>query len=92
MVEVTDIAIAKLIEKKVDSVRLGVTGGGCSGYEYVFVEDEFKDGDVELDYGQFKFLIDTMSQYFLIKNYLRKIKKRQYWNSTKKIKLFSKKK
>ena len=44
MIEVTDIAIAKLIEKKVDSVRLGVTGGGCSGYEYVFVEDEFKDG------------------------------------------------
>ena len=40
-VEVTDIAIAKLIEKKVDKVRLGITGGGCSGYEYVFVEDEF---------------------------------------------------
>ena len=57
MIEVTDIAIAKLIEKRVDSVRLGVTGGGCSGYEYVFVEDEFKDGDVELDYGKFKFLI-----------------------------------
>ena len=65
MVEVTDIAIAKLIEKQVNSVRLGVTGGGCSGYEYVFVEDEFKDGDLELDYGNFKFLIDTMSQPFL---------------------------
>jgi iron-sulfur cluster assembly accessory protein len=65
MIEVTDIAIAKLIEKRVDSVRLGVTGGGCSGYEYVFVEDEFKDGDLEIDYGKFKFLIDTMSQPFL---------------------------
>ena len=30
MIEVTDIAIAKLIEKQVDKVRLGVTGGGCS--------------------------------------------------------------
>ena len=65
MVEVTDIAIAKLIEKRVDSVRLGVTGGGCSGYEYVFKLDEFQDGDVELDYGKFKFLIDTISQPFL---------------------------
>jgi len=64
-VEVTDIAIAKLIEKKVDKVRLGITGGGCSGYEYVFVEDEFKEGDLEIDYGKFKFLIDTMSQPFL---------------------------
>jgi Fe-S cluster assembly iron-binding protein IscA len=32
MIEVTDIAIAKLIEKNAESVRLGVTGGGCSGY------------------------------------------------------------
>ena len=65
MIEVTDIAIAKLIEKQVDKVRLGVTGGGCSGYEYVFIRDEYKDGDLEIDYGKFKFLIDTMSRPFL---------------------------
>ena len=58
MIEVTDIAIAKLIEKKVDSVRLGVTGGGCSGYEYVFVEDHIREGDHVEDYGNFSFLID----------------------------------
>ena len=65
MIEVTDIAIAKLIEKKVDSVRLGVTGGGCSGYEYVFAEDHVREGDHVEDYGNFSFLIDTMSQPFL---------------------------
>ena len=65
MIEVTDIAVSKLIEKKVDTVRLGVTGGGCSGYEYVFELDEFKDGDLEVDYGKFKFLIDKMSRPFL---------------------------
>ena len=65
MIEVTDIAIAKLIEKQVDKDRLGVTGGGCSGYEYVFIRDEYQDGDLEIDYGKFKFLIDRMSQPFL---------------------------
>ena len=38
MIEVTDTAIQKLIEKKVGFIRLGVKGGGCAGYEY-FLED-----------------------------------------------------
>jgi Fe-S cluster assembly iron-binding protein IscA len=37
MIEVTDNAIQKLIEKEVQYIRLGVTGGGCAGYEY-FIE------------------------------------------------------
>ena len=65
MIEVTDIAISKLIEKNVDKVRLGVTGGGCAGYEYVFAEDILRDGDHVEDYGRFSFLIDTNSQPFL---------------------------
>ena len=45
MIELTDQAIIKLIEKKVESVRIGITGGGCAGFEYVFMEDEAKSGD-----------------------------------------------
>lgn len=65
MIEVTDIAITKLIERNVDNVRLGITGGGCAGYEYIFAEDNIKDGDEVLDYGKFNLLIDRMSQPYL---------------------------
>ena len=65
MIEVTDIAIQKLVERNVPKVRLGVTGGGCAGYEYVFAEDILREGDEVLDYGKFSFLIDANSQPFL---------------------------
>ena len=65
MIEVTDIAISKLIERNVANVRLGITGGGCAGYEYIFAEDNIKDGDEFLDYGKFNLLVDEMSQPYL---------------------------
>ena len=65
MIEVTDIAITKLISRNVKNVRLGITGGGCAGYEYIFAEDNIKDGDEVLDYGKFNLLIDRMSQPYL---------------------------
>jgi len=65
MIEVTDIAITKLISRNVKNVRLGITGGGCAGYEYIFAEDNIKDGDEVLDYGKFNLLIDKMSQPYL---------------------------
>ena len=65
MIEVTDIAITKLIERNVDNVRLGITGGGCAGYEYIFAEDNIKYGGEVLDYGKFNLLIDKMSQPYL---------------------------
>ena len=57
MIEVSDIAIQKLLERNVKSVRLGVTGGGCAGFEYVFAEDHLREGDEVIDYGKFSFLI-----------------------------------
>ncbi len=38
MIELTDEAIKRLIEKTKDgndTIRIGVTGGGCAGFEYV---------------------------------------------------------
>ena len=39
-IEISDEAYQKLIQKKeeerFDYIRLGVTGGGCAGFEYIF--------------------------------------------------------
>ena len=64
-IEITDSAINQLLLKKADNVRLGVTGGGCAGYEYVFKLDKPTDEDLILEYGKFCFLIDPMSQPYL---------------------------
>lgn len=64
--EVTDLAIEKILEKQVEYVRLGVTGGGCAGYEYVFKEDTRpNEDDTVLDYGKWKFVIDSVSIPYL---------------------------
>jgi len=47
------------------SLRVGVTPGGCSGYEYAFTFDEKKDGDTAIDMPKFTVLIDPQSAPFL---------------------------
>lgn len=67
MIEVTDNAIKKLIEKDVSFLRLGVKGGGCAGFEY-YIEDTsdmiyLKDKIV--DFGKFNIVIDPLSVEYL---------------------------
>ena len=67
MIEVTDTAIQKLIEKKVGFIRLGVKGGGCAGYEY-YIEDAsdyINMSDKLVDYGKFNVVLDEMSVPYL---------------------------
>ena len=64
-IEITDNAIVKLLERKVDTVRLGVTGGGCAGFEYIFAQDHVRDGDAVMDYGKFSIVVDSESQPYL---------------------------
>lgn len=66
MIEVTDNAIQKLIEKEVNFIRLGVTGGGCAGFEY-FIEhaEPISDNDTLIDYGKFNVVVDEMSKPYL---------------------------
>lgn len=67
MIEVTDTAIQKLIDKKVDFIRLGVKGGGCAGYEY-YIEDTsdfINISDKLIDYGKFNVVLDEMSIPYL---------------------------
>mgnify|MGYP001288657367 CR=1 FL=1 len=65
VLEVTDDAMIALLERNVEKIRLGVKGGGCAGYEYIFAEDILRPGDEVFDYGRFSFLVDKMSQPFL---------------------------
>ena len=72
MIEITNEAIAKILEKqrkeKFSGIRLGITGGGCAGFEYVFdrTNSAPSQEDVELDYGKFRILINKMSVPYLV--------------------------
>ena len=67
--EITDAAIKKLIEKtegKNNGIRVGVTGGGCAGFEYIFdYESKVNDTDHLFDYGKFLIIIDEQSMPYL---------------------------
>ena len=71
MIELTDEAIQQLLEnQKRDgwkNIRLGITGGGCAGFEYVFdsSNDDGNADDIVLDYGKFNILINKMSVPYL---------------------------
>ena len=69
MIEFTDAAISKAIEKtstsSSDTIRIGITGGGCAGYEYVFRLDSPTPEDNIIDYGKFKVAIDPMSVEYI---------------------------
>lgn len=67
MIEVTDNAIQKLIEKNVKFIRLGVKGGGCAGYEY-FIEDTsdfINISDKLVSFGKFSVVLDKESVPYL---------------------------
>ena len=67
--EITNEAIKKLIEKtqgEYNIIRIGVTGGGCAGYEYIFdYESEIHGDDHVFDYGSFTVVIDSNSLPYL---------------------------
>ena len=67
--ELTNDAIQKLVEKtdeKNNTIRVGLTGGGCAGFEYIFdYASGIHDDDKVWDYGKFRIVIDSMSLPFL---------------------------
>ena len=74
MVELTDIAAEK-VRTFIDSqgnghaeavgLRVGVRGGGCSGFQYALAFDEQRDGDKVYEYSDIKLLIDSESLPFV---------------------------
>ena len=66
ILEITDDAIVKLLEKKqkenFNYIRLGITGGGCAGFEYIFDSVNNKDdNDIVIDFGKLQFVVDKIS-------------------------------
>ena len=70
MIEITNEAIQKLLQKKEEErfnyIRLGITGGGCAGFEYIFDSASSKNSDdIVVDYGKIQLLIDKVSLPYL---------------------------
>lgn len=70
VLELTDAAVSQAIKRASDegrdTIRVGVTSGGCVGFEYVFQFDDTVDSsDHILDYGKFKIVINEVSLPFL---------------------------
>jgi len=71
--EFTDAAAAKvkaLIKEEGNPalmLRVFISGGGCSGFQYGFTfDEEVKDGDTEVSNDGVKLLIDPMSFQYLV--------------------------
>ena len=72
MIELTDDAITQLLRKQTQegwkNIRLGITGGGCAGFEYIFdsVNHDGDSNDVHVDFGKFGVVIDKVSVPYLV--------------------------
>ena len=70
MLELTNNAITHLLKESQDmldpTIRVGITSGGCGGYEYVLeFADELNEDDHILDFGKFMIVINPMSQPYI---------------------------
>ena len=61
--ELKNLATTEGVDK--DGVRLGVKGGGCSGFSYVLEFDTQREGDHIIEEGGIKFFMDRKSAIYL---------------------------
>lgn len=68
--EAAALKVKGLIEEEGNSelkLRVFISGGGCSGFQYGFTFDEdINDGDTEVEKEGVKLLIDPMSYQYLV--------------------------
>jgi iron-sulfur cluster assembly accessory protein len=72
MIVITPVAVAKIKEIMVQQnpvpavLRIGVRGGGCSGFQYALEFDsQTRDTDEVLDFDGLKVAVDQMSAMYL---------------------------
>ena len=72
-IQVSDAAakrVRELIEEEENEalkLRVFVTGGGCSGFQYGFsFDEEINDGDTEIKHEGVSLLVDPMSYQYLL--------------------------
>ena len=62
--------IGQIIEKEGNpslNLRVYISGGGCSGFQYGFTFDEvIQEGDTEIENSGVRLLIDPMSVHYLV--------------------------
>ena len=68
--EAASLKVKELIEEEGDSslaLRVYITGGGCSGFQYAFAFDnEVKDDDIIITINNVRLLVDSMSLQYLV--------------------------
>ena len=68
--EAASLKVKELIEEEGDSslaLRVYITGGGCSGFQYAFAFDnEVKDDDIIITINNVRLLVDSMSFQYLV--------------------------
>jgi iron-sulfur cluster insertion protein len=72
-IRITETVVAKVAEMLAEEgdpalqLRIFVTGGGCSGFQYGFAfDDEVKEDDVRVERGLIKVVVDAMSLQYLM--------------------------
>ena len=71
MIQITESAQSKIKEVLEDespetALRMYVTGGGCSGFQYGFsMEEGMNDDDFEIPAGDTNVLVDSLSMQYL---------------------------
>ena len=72
-IRISDTVVSKVAEMLADEgdealqLRIFVTGGGCSGFQYGFAfDDEVKDDDVRIERGAIKVVVDALSLQYLV--------------------------
>lgn len=72
MITLTDSAVQAVdrfiqgSEKAIDGLRISVSGGGCSGFQYgMSLEEAAADDDAILEFGTVKVFVDPASQEIL---------------------------
>ncbi len=71
MVTLTDNAVSKIHEimdgeqQPTSHLRIYVEGGGCSGFQYGFSFDDYREGDEIVEFEKFKLLVDPFSNTYL---------------------------
>ncbi len=70
LIDFTNDALVEALKKAKaedkDTIRIGITGGGCAGYEYIFKwDDTINEDDLIVDFGKFKVVCDSYSANYL---------------------------
>ena len=59
--KVREFLASQELTSETAGLRVGVRGGGCSGFQYQLAFDEQHDGDVVFDHDGLRLLVDTQS-------------------------------